>query len=175
MTKVLFNNGATISSGDVGQFASFAVKQNNLDLLKQIIQYGGDVTLLNSTGTTALHTAISDENTEVVKFLVEQGADIDKADQHGWTPRAMAEYQGHEEIKGLFQAKGQGSNKSVDALSGMEDVRNLTKYQSEPTLPPPSYEDGSSSMIGDRWRRRNNKFDNSLFGIISAARNLSKG
>ncbi|KAK1375854.1 Potassium channel [Heracleum sosnowskyi] len=173
VTKVLVDNGATISSGDVGQFSSFAVKQNNLDLLKQIIKYGGDVTLFNNTGTTALHTAISDENTEVVKFLLEQGADIDKADQHGWTPRAMAEYQGHEEIKGLFQAEGQDRNKSVDALSGMEDVRNLTKYQSEPTLPP-HYEDATSSMIGDRWRRRNNKFDNSLFGIISAARNLSK-
>lgn len=174
MTKVLADNGATISSGDVGQFASFAVKQNNLDLLKQIIKYGGDVTLLNNTGTTALHAAISDENTEVVKFLLERGADIDKADQHGWTPRAMAEYQGHEEIKGLFQTEGQSRNKSVDALSGMEDVPNLTKYQSEPTLPPP-YEDGTSSMIGDRWRRSNNKFDNSLFGIISAARNIGKG
>lgn len=174
MTKILVDNGATISSGDVGQFASFAVKQNNLVLLKQIIQYGGDVTLLNSTGTTALHMAISDENTEVVKFLLEQGADIDKADQHGWTPRAMAEYQGHEEIKGLFQTKGQGRNKSVDTLSGIEGVPNLMKYQSEPTLPPPNEDDAASSITGDRWRRRN-KFDNSLFGIITAAQNLSKG
>ncbi|KAL1826885.1 hypothetical protein ACET3Z_005297 [Daucus carota] len=172
VTKVLVHNGATISSGDVGQFASFAVKQNNLDLIRQIIQYGGDVTLLSSTGTTALHTAISDENTEAVKFLLEQGADIDKADQHGWTARALAEYQGHEEIKGLFQTEGQGWNKSVNAYSGKEDVPNVAMYQGLPTLPP--IEDGASPVTGDRWRRRNNKFDNSLFGIISAAQNVGK-
>ncbi|KAL6985307.1 hypothetical protein U1Q18_018683 [Sarracenia purpurea var. burkii] len=106
--KLLVDNGAKISAGDVGQFACFDVEQNSLDLLKDIIRYSGDVTLLNSLGTTALHTAISEENTEIVKFLLEQGEYIDKPDVHGWTPRALANYQGHEEIKGSIKGRESG-------------------------------------------------------------------
>ncbi|KAK6158821.1 hypothetical protein DH2020_006135 [Rehmannia glutinosa] len=65
--KVLVDNGATLSSGDVGGFACFATKQNDIDLLKEIIKFGGDVTLPNCLGTTALHTAISEGNVEIVK------------------------------------------------------------------------------------------------------------
>ncbi|CAA3033770.1 potassium channel AKT1-like [Olea europaea subsp. europaea] len=39
--------------------------------------------LAQQRGTTALHTAICEENIEVVKFLMEQGANIDKPDVHG--------------------------------------------------------------------------------------------
>jgi ankyrin repeat protein len=78
----------------VGQFAYTAAEQNNLDLLKEIVKYGGDVTLPARCGTTAIHTAISEGNTEMVKFILDQGADVDKPDLHGWTPRALADHQG---------------------------------------------------------------------------------
>ena len=92
VVKLLADNDAKLSSGDAGNFTCFAVEQNSLDLLKDIVHYGGDITLLNSLGTTALHTAISEDNTEIVKFLVEQGVDIDKPDVHGWTPWALADF-----------------------------------------------------------------------------------
>ena len=43
VTKLLVNNGAKIFLGDVGQFSCFAVEQNNVGLLKDIIRYGGDI------------------------------------------------------------------------------------------------------------------------------------
>ncbi|KAI3454037.1 hypothetical protein Pfo_010700 [Paulownia fortunei] len=179
--KVLVDNGATLSSGDVGQFACFAAEQNNIDLLKEIIKFGGDVTLLNSLGTTALHTAISEENFEIVKFLVKHGADIDKPDVHGWTPRALADYQGHEKINALFQTK-QGSDnqkkhkKSMSLIPEVQEAPYLKKYSSEPTIPQMNPEDktpnaremdfGANSHL--RWRASN--FQNSLAGIITTGR-----
>ncbi|CAK9176309.1 unnamed protein product [Ilex paraguariensis] len=178
--NLLVENGATISSGDVGQFACFAVEQSNLDLLKDIIRHGGDVTMLNNMGTTALHTAISEENAEIVKFLVEQGADIDRPDVHGWTPRALAYYQCHEEIKVLFQTNKEKKDQPVVPVPEMHDVPYLKKYQSEPTIPPLPPEVTSAnvkqvSWSNRHWRRRANNFNNSPFGIMSAFHRPNSG
>lgn len=178
--KLLRDNGAKLSAGDVGQFACFAVEQNNLDLLKDIINHGGDITLLNSLGTTALHTAISEENTEIVKFLVDQGADIDKPDVHGWTPRSLAEYQGHEEIKALFQTMKETGNQPV-SVPETHGGLYLNKYQSEPTVAVFTPEvDPKTNVKEVRWsvgqqRRRGNSFHNSLVGIMSAANRPTEG
>ncbi|PSS17781.1 Potassium channel like [Actinidia chinensis var. chinensis] len=182
--KLLINNGAKISSGDVGQFACFAVEQNNVDLLKDIVRYGGDITLLNSLGTTALHTAISEENTEMVKFLVNQGADIDKPDVHGWSPRALADYQGHEEIKALFHTmKETGMKPNAVMVPVTRGVPYLKMHRSEPAIAPFNGEtefvtlrsDKRVNWSGSRHRRQANNYHNSLFGIMSAAHKPEKG
>ncbi|XP_010325113.1 potassium channel AKT1-like [Solanum lycopersicum] len=175
--KLLVDNGAKISSGDVGQFASFAVEQGSLDLLKEIIKYGGDVTLLNSLGTTALHTAISEENAEIVKFLLEQGADIDKADVHGWTPRALAEFQGHKEIKELFNLMQPASKETNVCPPEAPCAPYLMKYQSDPAIPlfipeETARETGSSN---GRLRRRASFFQNSLIGFVAARQRHHEG
>jgi hypothetical protein len=46
--KLLSDNGATISYGDMGHFAFTGAEQNNLDLLKEIVKYGGDEWLSSS-------------------------------------------------------------------------------------------------------------------------------
>lgn len=96
VAKLLIENGASINFGDVGHFACTAAEQNSLNLLKEIVRYGGDVASPRKSGTTALHVAVCEDNTEIVRFLLEQGADIDKPDIHGWTPRDLADQQGHE-------------------------------------------------------------------------------
>uniref|UniRef100_M1CU63 Potassium channel NKT1 n=1 Tax=Solanum tuberosum TaxID=4113 RepID=M1CU63_SOLTU len=177
VVKLLVDNGATISSGDVGQFACFAVEQGSLDLLKEIIKYGGDVTLLNSLGTTAIHTAISEENVEIVKFLLEQGTDIDKADVHGWTPRALAEYQGHGEIKELFNLMQPTSKETNVCPPEAPFAPYLMKYQSDPAIPlfiheETARETGSSN---GRLRRRASFFQNSLIGFVAARQRHHEG
>ncbi|KAK4485849.1 hypothetical protein RD792_008496 [Penstemon davidsonii] len=188
--KVLVDNGAKLSSGDVGQFACFAVEQNNIELLKEITKFGGDVTLLNSLGTTALHTAISEENVEIVEFLVEQGADIDKPDVHGWTPRALADYQGHEEIKALFQTKQKQEtpnvpnahlkNESIDSEIHVAPTY-LKRYTSEPSITPMNLRDKTPStkevsLSNDQCLRpKASNFQNSLAGIITANRQQKEG
>ena len=175
MVKLLADNGAKLSSGDAGNFACFAIEQNSLDLLKDIVHHGGDVTLLNSLGTTALHTAISEDNTEIVKFLVDQGADIDKPDVHGWTPRALADFQGHETIKALFETMKETSNQPVAVVPKKQGVPFLSKHRSEPTMPifrpeiAAPIDVGEATSSSDHRRQRRDNFPNSLVGIMLAA------
>uniref|UniRef100_A0A2N9IRV1 Potassium channel n=1 Tax=Fagus sylvatica TaxID=28930 RepID=A0A2N9IRV1_FAGSY len=172
--KLLIDNRAKIYFGDVGLFACTAVEQNNLELLKDIVQYGGDVKLPKSNGSTALHAAVCEGNTEIVKFLLDQGADIDKPDMNEWTPRTLADHQGHEDIKDLFQTKQEEVKKPpAIPLQMNPDVSFLGKYQSEPMMPPYLHESipPAREVTGsaNRPRRRANNFDNSLIGVMSAA------
>ncbi|XP_059635050.1 potassium channel AKT1-like [Cornus florida] len=172
--KLLRDNGADISFGDVGLYACTAAEQNNLELLKEIVRNGGDVTRPKSNGTTALHVAVCEGNTEIVKFLLKQGADVDKPDNLGWSPRALAEQQGHEDITTLFQSTKETKTQSVVSITEEgHETRYLGRFKSLPTINRVS-QDGASPMVEGSWgksrpRRRTSNFHNSLFGIMSAA------
>jgi hypothetical protein len=173
LTKLLIENGASIHHGEVGHFACTAAELNNLNLLEEIVQYGGDVTIPRDNGTTALHVAVSEDNTELVRFLLDQGADIDKPDGHGWTPRNLADQQGHEEIKLIFQTRKEAKKQVAIPGKQAHGTRFLERFTSEPAIRPVSQKgsfpatDGSLSQT--RPRRRINNFHNSLFGTMSAA------
>lgn len=176
VVQLLIDNGANLRSGEVGHFACTAAEQNNLQLLKEILRYGGDVTSAKNNGTTALHVAVCEDNIEIVKFLLKQGADIDKPDVHGWTPRDLADQQGHEEIKNLFQTMKESKTQSVVAIPEKQTgIRFLGRFTSEPMIRPLPQEGNDGSWPGQsRPRRRTNNFNNSLFGIMSAAQSGDK-
>ncbi|ONH98235.1 hypothetical protein PRUPE_7G237400 [Prunus persica] len=176
IAKLLQDNGADFNSGDVGQFACTAAEQSRVDLLKEIVGHGGDVTRPKANGTTALHVAVSEDNVEIVKFLLDQGADIDKPDLHGWTPRALADQQGHEDIKNLFHSRKEISKfLSVTTPEHQQNgTRFIGRFTSEPNIHPPSQDCSFAGADGGAWgrnrpRRRTNNFHNSLFGMMSAA------
>ncbi|XP_025616001.1 potassium channel AKT1 isoform X2 [Arachis hypogaea] len=183
VSQLLLENGANLKSGDVGQFACIAAEQNTLNLLKDIVRYGGDVTLPSTTsGTTALHVAVSEDNVEVVKFLLDLGADIDKPDKNGWTPRDLAVQQGHQDIIAIFESIKEPKNyQPLDRIPEKEGKikKFLGRFTSEPAIPLPqesTFRGSDGFRSSDRsWsqsrprRRSSNNFHNSLFGIISAA------
>lgn len=179
IAKLLIDNDARISIGDVGQFSIIAVEQSNLSLLKEIVRHGGDVTCPNSRESTALHAAVSEDNLEMVKFLLAQGANIDKPDMHGWTPRHLADQQDHVEIKQLFESHEKPKVEVVIAtpkkVQVQHRIRFLERFTSEPTIRPASQDgsmEGSWSHHHQQIRskqRITNNFGNSLFGAISAA------
>lgn len=170
--RFLIDNGAKLSAGDVGHFACIAVEQNNMDLLKDIVRYGGDVTLPKINGSSALHVAVCEGNIEIVKYLLDQGANIDQPDEHNWTPRDLAEQQGHEDIKELFESRAVMRTRSVDPIPEERGVRFLGRFKSEPAIFPASHGVSFLGLDGSlgrsRPRRRSNNFHNSLFGIMSA-------
>lgn len=147
-----------------------------MELLEEVIRYGGDVTLAASSGSTALHVAVSNGDLNVAKFLVDRGALIDKRGVDGWTPRDLADQQGHEEIKALFRAKKQLGRTLSVSFASEPAVRTVGRFRSEPFIRasgsevggavPTSTED--SGRGGNRPRRRTKNFNNSLFGILSA-------
>ncbi|KAE8678775.1 Potassium channel AKT1 [Hibiscus syriacus] len=174
VAKLLKENGARITSGDVGHYACIAAEQNNLNLLKEIVCYRGDVTRPRHNGYTALHVAVCEGNIEIVKYLMDEGADIDKPDFYGWTPRDLAEQQGHEEIKTLFESRKDTKAQSILSIPEKAETRYLGRFTSEPVICPvaPDATDGSWSQ--SRRRRRTSNFHNSLFGIMSASNNVEK-
>ncbi|KAK9682617.1 hypothetical protein RND81_10G085700 [Saponaria officinalis] len=173
LIKLLLDNGASLASGDVTQYACYAIEQGNLKMLQTILKYGGDLTKANDTGTTPLHAAVTCGNTQIVTFLLDQGADIDSVDEHGWTPRVLADFHGNEELTALFNSKKLADLSSYPRASDKKEglTFHLTKYPSAgsilvapiaPVMIP----------VDKHPRRRVNNFQNSLFGFVSAA---SKG
>ncbi|XP_076909501.1 potassium channel AKT1-like isoform X1 [Bidens hawaiensis] len=179
---ILKDNGATLLSGDVGQFSCIAAEQNKLDILKQIINHGGNVTVPKTNGSTALHVAVCEGNIEMVKFLLAQGADIDKPDDHGWTPRDLAVQQGHHDIRKLFLSV-KSTDKDYTQLTKTASlmpfqraesrhVQFIGRFKSDPMLIRPGHGHGHGNGDESHWsqprqRRRVNNFHNSLFGIMS--------
>ncbi|KAG6536954.1 hypothetical protein ZIOFF_002032 [Zingiber officinale] len=86
VAKLLSDHGAELSAGDMAYFACTAAEQSSLDLLEACIRYGGDVKAAKKDGTTALHRAVCDGNLAMVEFLLRRGANMDAADDQGWTP-----------------------------------------------------------------------------------------
>lgn len=169
VVKLLLDNGAEITDENIGDFACAIVEQNNLEMLKEISQYGCDVTLPKTNGTTALHAAVCEGNVEIVQFLLQQGADFDKPDVNGWTPRALADHQGHEEIKEMFQSRINETKKPSFPISFPKDLRgsHFTKYMSDPNIPPYNHDATTDNASSNRRKACN--YSNSLFGMMSNA------
>ncbi len=55
-------------------------------LVAALIDAGANVDAVNAKGDSALNEAISNENLAAVNKLVAAGADVNKANRHGWTP-----------------------------------------------------------------------------------------
>jgi ankyrin repeat protein len=93
-----------------------AAEVNNLDVIKALVEAGADPNIPTESGTTALMMASGagtdvqrarepEERAVVVqtaRYLVEHGADVNKAGQFGWTALHAAAYQGmNDEIEYL--------------------------------------------------------------------------
>ncbi|CAA0842083.1 Potassium channel AKT1 [Striga hermonthica] len=172
VVKLLSENGAKLSSGDVGMFSCTAAEQNKLELLKEIIRLGGDVTLpRDDNGSTALHVAVYEGNTDIVRFLLGRGARPDRVDGDGWTPRDLAEQQGHDDIRELFDSHQRARTIETAVSTPAEQsrgVRFIGRFRSEPVLLPGPPMGPNGLWGGPRPRRRANDFCNSLFGMMSA-------
>ncbi|KAJ0736257.1 putative cyclic nucleotide-binding domain, Ion transport domain, rmlC-like jelly roll [Helianthus annuus] len=154
--------------GNVPLWEAIIAEQNNLHMLKQIIRYGGDVTRpRNDTNdkATALHVAVLEGNIEMVKLLLDQGANIDQQDQFSCTPRDLADQQGHEDIKILFLSVKVPEDHSFTQppllVSIPEEkqardsphVRFLGRFKSEPTMTRPGPQDSDKGSSGVSRRR----------------------
>ncbi|KAJ4787913.1 Potassium channel [Rhynchospora pubera] len=167
VAQLLFSNGATLSAEDNALYTRIATEHNNKGLLESIIKYGGDVTAKFDDGDTALHKAVCNGNIELVEFLLDNKCDMDLSNNHGWTPRQLADQQSHEEIKSIFEAR----NKQITIVENTEIVPGLiTRYRSEPAMRQVQMED-NSAIVSPRKMNLNN----SVFRVLSLANSNIKG
>ncbi|KAJ6698846.1 POTASSIUM CHANNEL AKT1 [Salix purpurea] len=68
----------------------------------------------------------------VARGRMDRGADIDKPDVHGWTPRNLADQQGREEIKFIFQTRKTQSSAAIPEKEERR-IRVPGRLTSEPT------------------------------------------
>ena len=77
-----------------------AAESGNMGRLQEVFAGGSnvDVNRLDPKGHTALILAIGRGHTDVVKLLLSHGADPNKNDSHGLSPKIAAHYRGNFEI-----------------------------------------------------------------------------
>ena len=61
-----------------------------LEAVKYALDLGGDVTAIDDNGDTALHGAIIRGSEPLVRFLLDNSADIEATNEKGWTPYRIA-------------------------------------------------------------------------------------
>ena len=75
------------------------VKENDLNGVKKAVENGADIeTKKDIYGWTALILATKNGRLEIVKYLIDQKADIEAKDNDGWTALILAANNGHLEI-----------------------------------------------------------------------------
>ena len=72
-------------------------KYGHTNVVNVLLQYGANVALTDKSGRTALHFAASssDNSCEILRCLIENGADIDKGRNDNQTPLMIAAQKGH--------------------------------------------------------------------------------
>jgi len=62
------------------------VYKNDFETFKSMVDALDDINIQNRYGWTLLHIAIRRDRRDMVAYLLEKGADIDRVDGVGWTP-----------------------------------------------------------------------------------------
>ena len=66
------------------------LKENDLNLIKYLIENGANINIANKIGQTPLMIAISANNIMLSKYLLDRGADINIKNKYGQTPLMLA-------------------------------------------------------------------------------------
>lgn len=110
-----------------------AAESGNLDILKRLIS--ADSHLVNcrdADNYTPLHRACYNNHTEVIKYLLENGADISAKSREGWEPLHSAVHWGQTEAAALLIEAGADIN--CKSNSGLAPVHLAAQQNIRPLL-----------------------------------------
>uniref|UniRef100_UPI00398F700D myotrophin n=1 Tax=Pristiophorus japonicus TaxID=55135 RepID=UPI00398F700D len=111
----------------------WAVRNGDVEEVKNLVEKGVDVNKVQLAGRRAIHFAADCGQCEVLEFLIHMGAEINAPDKHGITALLSAFYEGHLECVKLLVSKGADKTvkgpdgKSYLELAGSPEMRELLK------------------------------------------------
>lgn len=98
IVQMLLDAGAVVDNGDGNDTPlNLAICQQNLAMIQQLISAGSDINVDMEDGERAVMTAANTGNLEIVKTLVDAGAELDTYSQ-GESAVSLAAQGGHEEV-----------------------------------------------------------------------------
>lgn len=96
----------TAAEKDLNSKLFYAVEQNNLDEVKELIRNGADIHAREISSKKAIHIAAKKGNKNIVEFFLNEGISVNDTNNSGWTPLHYAAFGGELEIAKLLVAKG---------------------------------------------------------------------
>ena len=124
-TELLLKSGAKVDMIDHdGQTATLiAARIGNAAVITQLIDSGAELNPEN--GEMPLHAAAENNHVDVVRLLLEGGADVDKADLYGNTALMNAAVAGHADV--VSQLLGQGAKADLQGSGGQTALMKAAK------------------------------------------------
>lgn len=81
--SLLYHHACISNPNTGGDLLCLAAKRNDLSTMKELLKHGLNMDSENHEGLTALQVALAENHEEIVRFLVMNGANIEKADKNG--------------------------------------------------------------------------------------------
>ena len=155
---------------DVESFVT-AAQKNDLAGVQALIAQGESVNAQNSLGNTALHFAVNNGNMDMIKLLLENGADSSITNEKGWSPASIAEKKQLSEVINIFQAT-QNNKDLTDLVQKVSTEANQTKQavaNAKQTAAEQAAEkiDKASELV-------NNKVEKAVAPLNSLANNVAE-
>ena len=126
---------------DVESFVN-AAQNNDFESVQSFVAQGENVNAQNSLGNTALHFAVNNGNIDMVRFLLDNGADASISNSKGFSPTTIAEKKQFGEILNMFQITENDGEDEVDVIDGQiveTPAPEVIEQPSEPEQPAPEY------------------------------------
>ena len=137
-----------------------AVKTNQLAKVEEALNSGADIHEQDEQGWTALNWAAGKGNLDIVKMLIDQGADVFRVGRDQRTPYKIALAAKHADVARLLKqteekANGTNGDSSVENYARaylLRDLRKFKNWREEKInwkVPLPASENGDSQELSD--------------------------
>ena len=135
----------TCSGRDPATELCRAAASGDLDQLRSLAESGVDVNLGDYDRRTAMHLAASENQLEIVKFLLAAGVDANPIDRWGGRPLDDALRQGHQRVVDLLKQHGGKGGKRDRRPSIFGSLPRMHSHKQPATEPAGA--DGKASWV----------------------------
>lgn len=104
--------GTTPTAWALSELAT-AIQDGNADAVRALVRNDVDVNAVERDGTTPLQWAVYGEDTRILDYLLDAGANADLANREGVTPLALAAETGNEDIAAMLLDAGANVNATM--------------------------------------------------------------